>query len=410
MRDRVPGATPSWSSVLPRSRSSSLPVRLSCVGALGQWFDRATDGVKPRPCRGPPRPVAMSDRRSSLLCRSSAVDPLPDFPEPGSPEAQDERPSILITFQNSASYYTSYMGSNGTRTAGGRRKSIEVLDSPLPQGPIVVMNDYPTPPPGPPVPRPPRPQPPAVPTRVAERQHPRAAQEERLVCTTSAVGVLQVQLPGGAPDSVACAGGPHRHPPPLPPAHADQHLRVGHPAPGLQGEAPPQLPVHAHAVGGRGRRRRGRAGQPGGAHALAAPVRLLLGHHGQRRASAAHVQPEVVGGGRRGVGAAPEAHVALLNVGGDEQDKRRSGQRSVYVAEIWPSLVCILTAVLISLVIYVIISYLYTWPHPHTRTPIAPAVPKYPQRPPGYPSNYPYPPQGPYDHYLHYPQHHPVDP
>ena len=50
-------------------------------------------------------------------------------------------PSILITFQNTASYYTSYLG--------GRRCSVDVIDNvkrptASPQ-PIVVMNDLPTP-------------------------------------------------------------------------------------------------------------------------------------------------------------------------------------------------------------------------------------------------------------------------
>lgn len=365
------------------------------------------------------------------------MDPLPDFPEPGSPEAQDERPSILITFQNSASYYTSYMGSNGTRTAGGRRKSIEVLDSPLPQGPIVVMNDYPTPPPvlvtlnnrkhsydrtfqpfsGPPAPQgPPGPPAPPGPNLPPSRRG------------SLSVNTLELPKKRGsfaqpAPSaSSRCSSPAERltasrvraaHTATLPPSRPHTQTSTYESATLPRGfkARPPRnsqsMPTLSEAAVAAAEAEQDNLAVPTPSPRPSVCSSAIM-ENGERLPLMFSQRSSEEGGEEWAPHQKPTW--LSLNVGGDEQDKRRSGQRSVYVAEIWPSLVCILTAVLISLVIYVIISYLYTWPHPHTRTPIAPAVPKYPQRPPGYPSNYPYPPQGPYDHYLHYPQHHPVDP
>lgn len=379
-----------------------------------------------------PEGIEMEPNQNSLACVDSPLDHFSNYNDSDSSEPADTRPSILITFQNSASYYTSYMGSGGTRGGGGgngmRRHNPDAqiqLPPPLQQKehPIVIMNEYPSPAPvsvavssrklscdrgfkpfsGPPVPQgPPKPPGPPVPnippstrresmnTTTLELPRSRRSSASPSVASSrnrSPSTQSRVLLPNNVPSGRPHRGGEGFQSSTMPRKLKARMLKNSRSMPTMTGDlenvenenteppTPSPRPSMCSSM----------AANSQGEH------RPLM--HDQRLSDEMEDWTPPT---------QPKPSWLSLNLDGNDRKDCRT--QSVYVAEIWPSLVCILTAVLMTLIVYILVSYYYSVPHPTTRNRIAPSLNRptpYPPLPSPYPYPYPYIPP-PYDHYPPY--------
>lgn len=348
----------------------------------------------------------------------SSLDHFSNYNDPDSSEPADTRPSILITFQNSASYYTSYMGSGGTRGGGGpRRPNSDAHPQQLKEHPIVIMNDYPSPAPvsvavrsrklscdpgfkafsGPPMPQgPPKPPGPPVPNVPSTRRESikpmtlelpksrRSSMSPSIASRNSPSTQSRSLVPNNVPPVRPHVGAGGFHSSTLPRKMSLRPPRNSHSMPtltaDLEGEAlDPPIPSPRPSVCSSAA-----ANSQGERRPLMCERRLSDELEDWTPPSQ------------------PKPNWISLN--SENSTRKQCRQQSVYVAEIWPSLVCILTAVLMTLIVYILVSYLYSVPHPTTRDRIAPSLIRptpYPPPPTPYPYPYPYLPP-PYDQYPQY--------
>lgn len=390
---------------------------------LGSWRGKAWNF---------PEGKAMEPNIDSLARIDSPLDHFSNYNDSDSSEPADTRPSILITFQNSASYYTSYMGSGGMRAGGGdggmRRQNPDAhIQLPPPQHqkehPIVIMNEYPSPAPvsvavsnrkiscdrgfkafsGPPVPQgPPKPPGPPLPnvppssrreslnTNTLELPRSRRSSASPSITSSrnrSSSTASRSTVPNNIPSARPHNGGTNFVSATLPRKLKSHMPRNSQSMPTLTGDlenlesdnlvpptpSPRPSVCSSAAANSQGERRP-----------------LMYGHRLSDEMEEWTPPTQ------------PKPSWLSLNMEGNERKDCRS--QSVYVAEIWPSLVCILTAVLMTLIVYILVSYFYSVPHPTTRNRIAPSFNRptsYPPLPTPYPYPYPYIPP-PYDQYPPY--------
>lgn len=375
----------------------------------------------------------MEPNINALAKLDSSLDHFPNYNDSDNSEPADTRPSILITFQNSASYYTSYMGSGGMRGGGGggdggvRRNNPDAhIQLPPPhhqkEHPIVIMNEYPSPAPvsvavssrkiscdrgfkafsGPPVPQgPPKPPGPPLPnvppstrresmnTNTLELPRSRRSSASPSIASSrnrSPSIQSRTAVPNSVPSARPHNGGIRFQSSTLPRKMKSHMPRNSQSMPTLtdlenveNGNANPPTPsprpsvCSSAAANSQGERR------------------PLMYEHRFSDEMEEWTPPTQ-----------PKPSWLSLNVDGNERKDCRT--QSVYVAEIWPSLVCILTAVLMTLIVYILVSYYYSVPHPTTRNRIAPTLHRptpYSLPPTPYPYPYPYMPPN-YDQYPPY--------
>ncbi|KAK4315166.1 hypothetical protein Pmani_013599 [Petrolisthes manimaculis] len=361
-----------------------------------------------------------------------------------SPDHTEGRPSILITFQNSASYYTSYMGGGGTRGAGGNRRKNSDVNLPqqhCKEHPIVIMNDYPTPPPlsvavssrkqsydrnfkeyssGPPTP--PKPQGPPGPPGPPMPNLPPSRRESFSTNT--------LELPRSRRGSVSPSTGSRGKSP-------STQSRGGQSS-GMDRVPSTRLHVQQDQCESSTLPRTPKLLRPP-CNSQSMPTFTEVLENGKLEAPNPSPRPSVCSSGmtetqteRRPLMTEYRSSVNdedwsppppilqqpkpnWLSLSMSEAEHKSCQPQSVYVAEIWPSLVCILTAVLMTLIVYILVSYYYSYPHPNTKNRISPSMPVHPAAPTPYPYPYPYFPP-PYEHfpppyqYPNQPPPHPPEP
>ena len=361
----------------------------------------------------------MESNQNSLMRKDSYLDHFSNSNDSDSSDPADTRPSILITFQNSASYYTSYMGSGGMRGGGGsKRHNFDGYSQQIKEHPIVIMNEYPSPPAvsvpvctrklstcdpvfkafsGPPIPEgPPKPPGPPMPNVPSSRRE--------------SMNTMTLELPKKRRSSASPSITSRNHSPSTSRKSSQCRALV-----------PNNVPkVRAHAGVGCFESstlpRKMTVRPPRSSHSM--PVltadleneTLILPTPSPRPSVCSSAVPNSQGERhplmyeRRSSSSVedwtppnqPKPNWLSLNL---DNNRKECRSQSVYVAEIWPSLVCILTAVLMTLIVYILVSYYYYVPHPTTRNRIAPNFPPVP--PTQYPYPYPYIPPS-YDHYPPY--------
>ncbi|MPC57047.1 hypothetical protein E2C01_051019 [Portunus trituberculatus] len=383
----------------------------------------------------------MEGKYNPFMYPNSSLEHFSNYNDPDSTEPTDTRPSILITFQNSASYYTSYMGSGGTRGGGGHRR--QNFDSPpeqlkqLKEHPIVIMNDYPSPAPvsvavstrklntepsfqpfsGPPAPqgppKPPGPPGPPVPNLPPSRRESLSTATLELPKRRRSSASPSIASRSSASPSVASRNRspsthstqsrtlipnnlPSTNEPPRRP-HGSTRRFESSTLPRKMSARPPRnsqsMPILCGDVENENLEPPTPSPRPSVCssaitNSQQGERRPLMSEHRSSSEMEDWTPPSQ-----------PKPNWLSLNLDNNDRKECRA-QSSVYVAEIWPSLVCILTAVLMTLIVYILVSYFYYVPHPTTRNRIAPSLARPTPYPDPYP--YPYPPPPPYDHYPPY--------
>ncbi|KAK8740329.1 hypothetical protein OTU49_002856 [Cherax quadricarinatus] len=381
----------------------------------------------------------MEDRRNSLAHVYSPLDPTSDLSDSEYPDPPDTRPSILITFQNSASYYTSYMGSGGTRSTGTRPKATDIVDpqQQLKTHPVVLMKDYPAPPPvcvtvndrklngyhsfqpysGPPTPPvpqgPPGPPGPPVPNLPSSR---------RGSFNTNTLEVPKERRGSATPSISSRSRSPTDRlstqprtptPPSLPqrPRTRFDHYDSATMPRGFKTQTPKSsysMPSLAEATNFPTLEVPILSPRPSPRPSISSV--MTESNRDRRTLIRSHKSIDEIEDCTSPQPEQKKPNWISLNMMDDGRKRRRS--QTMYVAEIWPSLVCILTAVVMTLVIYILVSYFYSSPHPVTRNRIAPSQSGsngYPHDSSIYQYPYPYIPL-PYDRYPHYQPQYPQKP